>query len=433
MSMEYISIVLFAGDDIACLESCIYHILDFTPSGQCELIIVEKTDNAAIHEYVCRLPNIRVIEYADGCTAGLQCILAVQAATSEKILFMQDIVLVKENWLSYMCGMLDANPLAGVVQVLTQIEPCDDEYVCRQAVQLNDVCCLIDKHVLQSVGVFLPVYKTTKYIFADLGMRLWKNNKQVITLSNSCFDVSTLDYESFFQEDYNADILSYKERNGFYLGYSTSVRNDILSVIDYRKPGIKVLEIGCACGATLLEIKTHNPSVEVYGIEICESAAAIAKNFANVLADDFEKLERDDFAEKFDYIVMGDVLEHLLNTDAALQKVRNWLKPGGHFVVCVPNVANISIVMSLLSGCWEYVESGILDKTHIRFFTKKSLQQYLQKNGFHVERWHANLVKVSPQIEKVFNAAMNEFLKLKTVDVKRETLETFQIICVAGK
>lgn len=237
----------------------------------------------------------------------------------------------------------------------------------------------------------------------------------------------------FFQEDYNADILSYKERNGFYLGYSTSVRKDILSVIDYRKPGIKVLEIGCACGATLLELKTYNPSAEVYGIEICESAAAIAKNFANVLADDFEKLERDDFAEKFDYIVMGDVLEHLLDTDAALQKVRNWLKPGGHFVVCVPNIANISIVMSLLSGCWEYADSGILDKTHIRFFTKKSLQQYLQKNGFHIERWHANLVKVSPQIEKVFNAAMKEFLKLKTVDVQRETLETFRIICVAGK
>ena len=70
----------------------------------------------------------------------------------------------------------------------------------------------------------------TKYIFADLGMRLWKNNKQVITLSNSCFDVSTLDYESFFQEDYNADILSYKERNGGYLGYSTSVRKDILEL-----------------------------------------------------------------------------------------------------------------------------------------------------------------------------------------------------------
>lgn len=119
-------------------------------------------------------------------------------------------------------------------------------------------------------------------------------------------------------------------------------------MFDYKQPGVKILDIGCACGATLLTIKNNNPFAQLYGLELSEEAAAVARNFAQVEAGDFEAMERVDFEGSFDYVLMGDVLEHLFDTDKALAQVHKWLKPGGSLIVSVPNIANISILAQQL-------------------------------------------------------------------------------------
>ena len=150
-------------------------------------------------------------------------------------------------------------------------------------------------------------------------------------------------------------------------------------MLDYKKPDVNILDISCACGANLLLIKNANPSASLYGLELCAPAAEVASNFADVKVADFEKFEQDDFCGKFDYIIMGDVLEHLFDTDKALQKVWKWLRPGGRLVVSVPNVSHVSVIADALEGKWIYVDSGILDRTHVRFFTRMSMRQCLQK------------------------------------------------------
>ena len=209
-------------------------------------------------------------------------------------------------------------------------------------------------------------------------------------------------------------------------------RENILSGISFRQ-NPEILEIGCACGGTLLRIKNNNPSAELDGIEICEPAAEIAKNFAEVLTADLELLERTDFIGKFDYIIMGDVLEHLFNTDAVLHNVHSWLNQHGKLVVSVPNISHISILLSLLSGQWEYMDSGILDRTHVRFFTVNSIKHCLQKNGFHVDFLGGNVADLDNQNASMFEALQEELLQLKTVCVNKEYLKTFQIFCLASK
>lgn len=433
MVSEYISIILFAGDDIQCLERCLCHILDYTVAGQCELIIVEKTHNIAMHEYLCHLPNIRLIDYDKNRTAGMQCALAAQAATGEKILFMQDIVWVQENWLSHICSMLERHPSAGVVQVLERSEICDESFTYQESLKITGGCFLIDRLILQSMGGLLPDYETMNYCFFDLSARLWTRGKKIITISNKTFGFTDFVRLESSMQQVELDCLTYKNLNGFSLGYSSAVRDDLLSIIDYKRSRVKILEIGCACGGTLLRIKNNNPSAELYGIEICEPAAEIAKNFAEVLTADLESLERLDFIAKFDYIVMGDVLEHLFDTDAVLQKVHSWLNQTGKLVVSVPNISHVSVVMSLLSGQWEYDDSGILDRTHIRFFTMDSIKYYLQKNGFQIDLLGSRVAKVDHQLASIFEAFQEELLQLKTVCVKKENLKPFQIVCVASK
>lgn len=430
---EYISVILFAGDDIPCLEQCLCHILDSTGPGQCELIIVEKTNNLAMHEYLCQLPNIRLIDYDVNRTAGMQCALAAQAATGKKILFMQDIVWVKENWLSYICDMLEEHPSAGVVQVLEQSEICDESFICQEALKITGGCFLIERLTLQYLGGFLPDYETMNYCFFDLSARLLKKSKKIINISNQFFYFYNLVFAEVSSQQFEADCLTYRNLNGFSFGYSSGARDDMLSLIDYKRSKLKILEIGCACGGTLLQIKNNNPSAELYGIEICEPAAEIAKNFAEVLTADLELLERTDFIGKFDYIIMGDVLEHLFNTDAVLHKVHSWLNQHGKLVVSVPNISHISILLSLLSGQWEYMDSGILDRTHVRFFTVNSIKHCLQKNGFHVDFLGGNVVDLDNQNASMFEALQEELLQLKTVCVNKEYLETFQIFCLASK
>lgn len=84
----------------------------------------------------------------------------------------------------------------------------------------------------------------------------------------------------------------------------------------------------------------------------------------------------------FDVVVAGDVLEHLLDPGAVLDRLRPLVKPDGRLLVSLPNVANVTVRLSLLAGRFEYGPRGILDGTHVRFFTRKTGRRLLASHGF---------------------------------------------------
>jgi 2-polyprenyl-3-methyl-5-hydroxy-6-metoxy-1,4-benzoquinol methylase len=88
----------------------------------------------------------------------------------------------------------------------------------------------------------------------------------------------------------------------------------------------------------------------------------------------------------FDVVVCGDVLEHLPRPEALLARIREWLAPGGVLLVSVPNVANVTVRAALLLGRFPYADKGILDRTHLRFYTRRSARRLLEDAGFRVER-----------------------------------------------
>jgi SAM-dependent methyltransferase len=162
-----------------------------------------------------------------------------------------------------------------------------------------------------------------------------------------------------------------------------------------------VLELGCGAGAmtrAMAEI-----GCKVVGVEMDPVAAEHARPHADqVVVGDLVTLDlAAELGEgRFDVLVFGDVLEHLPDPLAALRKLRPLLRPGGHIVVSVPNVAHGDVRLALLSGRFDYASLGLLDATHLRFFTWDTLRTLLQDAGFvSVEVRRARLPLFATEIE----------------------------------
>ena len=163
----------------------------------------------------------------------------------------------------------------------------------------------------------------------------------------------------------------------------------------------RVLEIGCGAGRLGAALKARQ-SAEVVGVEFNEGAAAAARQrLDRVVVGDIEQMEPGFTAGSFDCVVCADVLEHLERPDRVLRRLRDWLAPNGKLIASIPNARHHSVVGGLLEGNWTYERAGLLDNTHLRFFTRLDIERLLYRCGFAIsdlgivpgpghEEWVAN-------------------------------------------
>lgn len=155
----------------------------------------------------------------------------------------------------------------------------------------------------------------------------------------------------------------------------------------------KVLEVGPARGYVAQVLQERGCSVT--GIEIDPEAARVAEQFcARMIIGDVEELSFKGLFgnEGFDVAVYGDVLEHLVHPDKVLEKTKAALKPGGYVVASIPNIAHGAIRLSLLTGTFRYTEMGLLDNTHLRFFTRETIAELFRDAGFVIKTWKRILI-----------------------------------------
>lgn len=147
----------------------------------------------------------------------------------------------------------------------------------------------------------------------------------------------------------------------------------------------RVLEAGCSSGYFGAALKKAGH--EVWGVEISPKAAARAREkLDHVFVGTIEEFLDCDAVKgvKFDYITFGDVLEHLVDPEQALKDCRRILSPDGSIAASIPNIAHKAARLMLLEGRWDYAEFGILDNTHLRFFTRNSIVDIFTNAGFEV-------------------------------------------------
>ncbi len=154
-----------------------------------------------------------------------------------------------------------------------------------------------------------------------------------------------------------------------------------------RGESCRALEIGCAEGYTLEWLKRAGYCTWVAGVE-----PYARQHPDNRSIDRFERLDIEsslpDIAPaSLDLILCLDVLEHLHNPWDTMHELARLLKPGGHWIISVPNIRNYRILMDLaFRGRFQYAEAGILDRTHLRFFTRSSLVQMVESSGARVDK-----------------------------------------------
>lgn len=177
--------------------------------------------------------------------------------------------------------------------------------------------------------------------------------------------------------------------------YHSRPRRDLLDIVP--RECRNVLDIGCAGGVLGAALKERQ-ACRVTGVEIVAEAALQAAGRLDlaICGDAFQVLPA--LPEgAYDCVLMLDVLEHVADTAGMLRLAARKLSREGVLILCVPNVAHWSVVQGLLDGRWDYGEEGILDRTHLRFFTLASLRRALDEAGLQVrERRSTQLAGPAP-------------------------------------
>jgi methionine biosynthesis protein MetW len=200
--------------------------------------------------------------------------------------------------------------------------------------------------------------------------------------------------------------------------------------------GARVLDVGCSSGY-LGEALKERREARVWGIELDERDAAMARErgFEEVFTADLDLFDWDDLgAREFDVVVFADVLEHLKRPGDAIRGAARHLAPGGVVIASIPNIAHLSVRVELMEGGFAYEKLGLLDDTHLKYFTKKTVEDLFKAAGLSVQRIEATLYdlpedRIAERLHEVGLEVTPRFWEKMNADEAR----AYQYLVVAGK
>ena len=178
-----------------------------------------------------------------------------------------------------------------------------------------------------------------------------------------------------------------KKKGGLRYDYVIDINDTNTShskILRQVSPASSVLEVGCATGYMTQYLK-EELSCTITAIEVDQAAASLARPFCDeLIVGDVEQLDLSPLLsrKRFDYIILADILEHLIHPEGVLSKLRFFLKEDGSLFISIPNSTHASLVLDLMDGKWDYRQTGLLDVTHLRFFTLSSFLSLLERTGF---------------------------------------------------
>jgi 2-polyprenyl-3-methyl-5-hydroxy-6-metoxy-1,4-benzoquinol methylase len=169
------------------------------------------------------------------------------------------------------------------------------------------------------------------------------------------------------------------------VAYYSHERPELVNRIE-PGPDNVVLDLGCGLGGVSSAIRRSGRAGEIWGVEVVPEIAEKARenpDLDRVFSGDLEKVVHELPDGYFTHILAGDVLEHLVDPWETLANLRRRLRPGGRIVCSIPNIRNFSFIAKLLfAGTFEYRDSGVMDRTHLRFFARGDTYRMFEQAGF---------------------------------------------------
>ncbi|MBZ5606122.1 MAG: methyltransferase domain-containing protein [Acidobacteriia bacterium] len=180
----------------------------------------------------------------------------------------------------------------------------------------------------------------------------------------------------------------YPEFQEYFVNSPVKTAPHSVHVYAQRAVGVsdRVLELGCGAGLFSAELKKQGKR-SITGVDARpepEDDAIFDEYISADLNGGLERLQRALSGKRFDKVLLLDTLEHLQHPEALLSAAREWMEPAGAAVVSVPNIAHLWMRLQLLAGRFDYSSRGILDRTHLRFFTRKSARRLMRESGYQI-------------------------------------------------
>lgn len=454
--IKFTSIIILTYNQIEYTKLCIESIRKFTPKNKYEIIIIDNNSSDGTVDWLKEQSDIKSVYnnknlgFPKGCNQG------IELAKGENILLLNNDVIVTPNWLYNLDKALWSQDSVGAVgpitnacsyyqQIDVDYKSIEDMLIFAQKINKSNInswkyriklvgfCMLIKKSVVDNVGVLDELFTPGNFEDDDLSFRMLEAGYKLLL----CQDTFIHHFGSVsFKENSNkyTDIMNINRRKfeikwGFNSEYSGIIRNDLISKIDNDlEENINVLEIGCGMGATLLEIKNTYKNSSVYGIEISESAGKLAKNSANVLIGNVEEMQLDYEKGFFDYIILGDVIEHLIDPWKLVNELKKYLKKDGYLLSSIPNIMHVSVLRNLVQGNFTYADAGILDRTHLRFFTLNEIIKMFNSSNYIIDNVSSTRVPLSEDDNKFIDTMCKE-----SNEGLRVQYESYQYIVKATK
>ncbi len=400
---QKIVVIASADDVLEKVQVCFDSIAKFTNPMLCEIVFVVKEQRVEVKEWLEKKDIVKTVNMKETehySTVRNRIIEAYEQA---------DIFLLGES-----CALLP-NTVHNVAMVLAQQDEIgmvatgeyEKDKIQRNA---NKICfyeptgILIRREGLADTKPMDENLLTEKYATMDLAMSgLMQNRRNVMSGQSFVFRIGQRVAEEA-KESVDSDYLISKW--GIDIEYYNTARVDLISLItEEQHHPIRVLEIGCGTGATLLQIKKQFPNAEVYGMELQQRVVDFGSKLLPITCGNIEDRTLDFPKEYFDYIILGDVLEHLVNPEDTLVYLKNYLKEEGYILTSIPNLQHYSAFVPLLFGEFEYFDAGVLDRTHLRFFTYRSIQNMFKRIDYeivHIKR-NVDVSTMQPWVEEVLD------------------------------
>ncbi|MEI6022844.1 MAG: class I SAM-dependent methyltransferase [bacterium] len=173
-------------------------------------------------------------------------------------------------------------------------------------------------------------------------------------------------------------------------------------IIDLVKPNTKVLDIACASGYLASFLQEKGCTID--GVDFDDAYIEEAKKYCNAYVLDITK---EDVVGMYDVIILGDILEHTVDPEGILRKIQKNLTKDGYIIISTPNIVNIYARIKILFGNFDYAEKGIFDKTHVHFFTRKTLRQTVDSAGYDIEKMEYTIIPVQLVFKKLPKSIIN--------------------------
>lgn len=433
--IKFTSIIILTYNNLEYTKLCIESIRTFTPKDCYEIIIVDNNSTDDTRSWLKEQVDLRIIlnDFNLGFPVG--CNVGIDIASGENILLLNNDTIVTPDWLSHLNTALYSAKEIGAVGAITN--SCSNgqqvgvSYInieqmvnlSREIYMLNKngweyktklvgFCYMIKKSVLDEIGLLDPIFTPGNYEDDDISLRILKAGYNLLLckdtfihhFGSASFNENKVGYHNYLE------INRYKlnDKWKFDVNSKMYANFELLEIMNNEiKKNMKVLQVNCGIGADLLQIKNKFKNVKLYGLESNEEMAKIANGICNVTVGKITDIGKNYEKDFFDYIILGDVLEHIEDPWGLLRNISKYLKPNGMIITIIPNINYVAVIKELIEGQFGYVPWGVLNKDHLRFFTLNEVNKLFNNAGYNVKYLIKDKGNISEKEKNLINNICN--------------------------